>query len=204
MKSITRITVSLGVTILVLILSACGAPGDQGAPQIPAPTQPPVDVSPTIAVPTPTQIGEYTSPLYGYSLKLPEGWSPSRSASKFIFAGELPFAGEAWVDTFRGPGQKDFMVIAAQGLTTGTSLEVWAQTVIGMVPDCKRPAADQTNTELGGEPAIVIVDGGCFGIDHYWIVLLHGGRGYQVAVAGNREEFLVVRESVWESFRFTP
>lgn len=183
-----------------LLCTACGAAMDTGSPPTQAVTQILAEVSTPTPVPTQTQPGEYTSPLYGYSLKLPEGWRSSASAIRVMDAGELPWAGESWVDTFRGPGQKDFMVIAAQALVQGTTLEELANMVIDLTPDCKRPAADKTNTELGGEPAIIVVDGGCFGIVHYWMVLLHADRGYQIAWTGDRQQF----EEVRTSFRFTP
>lgn len=190
-------------TVLMIAISTIFSNGCAPALSPTAISMPPTStlaISPPTLTPEPTQVGAFTSSFYGYSLKLPEGWRSSASATRVMISGELPWAGESWVDTFRGPGQKDFMVVAAQALVLGTSLEEWAEMVIDLTPDCKRPAPNQTNTELGGEPAIVVVDGGCFGIVHYWMALLHAGRGYQVAWAGDRQQF----EEVRASFTFTP
>jgi hypothetical protein len=198
MKRLWRAATTVGLLFLFFIVSACGADGSDGTPQAQVPTPTSTEASPPTE--EPTQTGVFTSSLYGYSLRLPDGWKPTLSATRVITAGELPEAGFPMVDTFRGPGKKDFMVVAAQNVGPGTTLEGWTKYVASMTSDCERPSTDQTETELAGEPAMVVVDGSCFGIDHLWLVLLHGGRGYHIAWAGDRKQF----EEVRSSFMFTP
>lgn len=198
MRSTNRRATIWQIWMLAFILSACSAVGDAGSLPTELPTQHAVEVS--TPTPVPTQEGEYTSPLYGYSLKLPEGWNLSASATRLLTSGELPEAGFPMVDTFRGPERRNIMVVAAQPVSSTTTLDGWADYVANMTTDCERPPTDQTMMELGGEPAKVVVDGSCFGINHLWLALVHEGRGYHVVWLGDREYF----EQVRKSFTFNP
>jgi hypothetical protein len=198
MTILWRAAATFGLLFLFFMMSACGGSGNQATPQVQDPT--PADTEASSPTEAPTQTGGFTSPLYGYSLRLPDGWKPTLSATRVLAAAELPEAGFPMVDTFRGPGKKDFMVVAAQNVGPGTTLEGWEKYVANMTTDCERPSSDETRTELGGEPAAVVVDGGCFGIDHFWLALLHEGRGYHVVWADDRGQF----EEVRSSFTFTP
>ena len=191
----------MALTAVIILLSGC-------APAL-TPTLTPIPSTSTLAIipatptPEPTPVGAFTSSFYGYSLELPDSWQLTRPATMLMVPGQLPWAGESdAVDTFRGPDIKEFMVIGARSLNSNTRLEIWAQLVAeGAAGICQEQTSTENKTEIGGQSAIIVVDGDCQGIDHLWLAVLHEGLGYQIVWGGgNREAF----EQVRQSFIFTP
>ena len=196
--SITLLLAGLGVS---LVLAACGPSGNEGSLPTQTATQAPVQVS--TQTPEPTQVGYVTSAFYGYSLKLPDGWKLTRAATMLMAPGQIPWAGESdAVDTFRGPGKKDFMVVGARTLGASVTLEAWAQVVGDLTLSiCQESPSTKNQMEIGGELAVIVVDGDCQGIDHLWLALLHEGLGYHIVWGGgDREAF----EQVRQTFTFAP
>lgn len=186
---------------LVFIASACSPAPTEEARAAQAATQTPLPVS--TQTPQPTQEGYVTSAFYGYSLKLPEGWNLTRPATMLMAPGQIPWAGETdAVDTFRGPERKEFMVIGARSVGASTTLEVWAKVVAETTTSiCQEEPSTENTTDIGGERAMVVVDGDCQGIEHLWLALLHEGLGYQIVWAGPDQDAF---EEVQQSFTFTP
>ena len=191
------IIVSIG-----LLFSACGQNAIEVSQTLaPAATQTSVQVSTQTL--EPAQVGYVTSSFYGYSLTLPDGWKLTRAATMLMVPGQIPWAGESdAVDTFRGPGNKDFMVVGARTLGASVTIEAWANAVGETTLDiCQEKPSTQNQMEIGGELAIVVVDGDCQGIDHLWLAVLHEGLGFQIVWAGgDREAF----EAIRQTFTFTP
>ena len=191
----------MALTAVIILLSGC-------APNItptllPIPSTSTLAISPATPTPGPTRVGTFTSSFYGYSLELPDGWQLTRAATMLMAPGQLPWAGESdAVDTFRGPDKKDFMVIGARSINANTKLEVWAQLVAeGTSGICQEQPSTENKMEIGGESAIIVMDGDCQGIDHFWLAVLHEGLGFQIVWGGgDREAF----EQVRQSFMFTP
>lgn len=193
-------------TVLMIAISTIFSSGCAPALSPTAISIPPTStlaIGPPTPTPEPTQVGAFTSSFYGYSLKLPTGWHLTRAATMLMAPGQVPWAGESdAVDTFRGSNRKDFMVIGARSINPNTTLEMWAQLVAdGTAGICQEQPSTENKTEIGGESAIIVVDGDCQGIDHFWLAVLHEGLGFQIVWGGgDREAF----EQVRQSFVFTP
>lgn len=148
------------------------------------------------AVPPPT----YESPRYHYVIGYPEGWS-IREATRSIGPHEIPWADSIGVDTFRGPGEAATVIVVAEQVPAGTTLEQWKA-----VPSvCGTPSAEEP-IGIGGEPGSLRTYATCFDLFHLWAVVMHDGSVYQViwlnepgTEASDRARF----EDILGSFAFT-
>ena len=93
----------------------------------------------------------------------------------------------------QGFAQEDFYKGKTVRIIVGTSAG-------GGFDTYTRTIARHLGRHIPGQPAIVVVDGACFGLDHLWLVLLHADRGYHIAWAGDRDKF----EEMRATFTFTP
>ena len=99
----------LAVAVLALTPRQALGPGAP-TPALPTPTEPGTRLgtpgsSPGGAGPTVTEVGptRFTSPLYGYTLTLPTGWSPAQAFLRWD--GRRQPGPDADVDKFAGPGK---------------------------------------------------------------------------------------------------
>jgi hypothetical protein len=184
-------------------LAACGGGGKEASPKETA-TQEEADPQ----TEEPLQAGVFTSPLYGYSLEPPEGWS-LHEATNELSPGQLPMVGSPEVDLFSAPGEEWIVAAAQPGISVAglpLTLKNWTTQAIQMVqPDGCTPASTEP-LELDGEPARLIVYELCAGNFMLWVVSLHRDSAYHVTwanepgtEAADRKRF----EEVLSSFTFT-
>ena len=163
-----RIAAVAMVAILGTSLLACttSAPGPES--QVPAFTASPTTTPPTTAPtagpsnpPTanPTQIvgpGPFTSPLYGYTVTLPDGWGIVTPATVRWPQGATTGHNPTYHDWFEGPSaEEDFggVLVASQPLPAGMSADEWlldqAKRQAASGRDCKGPAEDWIDAVVG-------------------------------------------------------
>jgi hypothetical protein len=134
-----------------------GNGGDTGGPSTPPPTP---SAQPTL-VPTaspagspaasPAAAGPFTSPLFGYTVTRPAGWT--------VIATTLPWTagGDPRFDVFAAPVSQspdfDDVSVSAQpvpgGVTTAAWLLAYAERVAASPRDCKGPVEAWTDEDVG-------------------------------------------------------
>ena len=135
--------------------------------------------------------GTFTSPMYDYTVAYPEGWSVV-PAEHQLEANEPPLTGGGATDILgrnadRKVSKMDLpaVVIGAQEVVSGTTLDKWKTAVVGIVrrqKGCARPSSSE-RLLVGGEGAAVLSYPNCptsSGLYHLWTVVVHEGRGYQI------------------------
>jgi hypothetical protein len=105
-------------------------------------------------VATPTT---YTSPLYGYSLTLPAGWSAGPAIVRWDGASPIG-SEEPYVDKFAGPGSESFFAFAAPYAGT---LDAFAQQMIAATArdhgdTCLHPLEVTEPIQIAGQPGVFL------------------------------------------------
>jgi hypothetical protein len=138
------------------------------------------------------QVRTFRSPTYGYSIEYPAGWSVL-VADHELHAGEAPLTSGGATDILarhaesRRVSEMRFpvVVIGAQLVTTGTSLDGWTDTVVEIVAaqkDCPRPKHIEM-VDVDGELAALLTYPDCpagTGYLHLWVAVVHDGRAFQI------------------------
>ena len=75
------------------------------------------------------------------------------------------------------------LVVGAQAVADGTSIDAWSATVIDIVAGQKHCDAPRTTERLtiGGDAAVLLAYPDCPSgahLDHLWAAVVHGNRGY--------------------------
>ena len=150
-----------------------GAGGPAGSPT-PSPTvteSASVSASPTASPVT------FTSPFYGYTVRLPAGWSATPATKAWDGKG-APGSEDPVVDKFQGPGLKTVHVFAAP---ISLDLAAYRDDVIArnaqLHGECPPQPDSLKSTSVGSDPATFIA-WNC-GILINFVVGLHGDQGFQ-------------------------
>ena len=184
------------LALVVLIAGACaGASTPASSPPLatsevtPVPqasTAPPTQAaSPSVVSPSPSSSPTaFTSPMYGYSLTVPAGWSTIAAMLAWDGTG-MPGHDQAEADQFVGPGSASSWFV---GAPTKNDLARQVKEVIdGTAKDhgdtCPPLPSAQDAITIGGEPA-TLLSYDC-GILINNAVAVHGGKAY---VFGFRDE----------------
>jgi hypothetical protein len=137
----------------------------------------------------------FASPVYGYTLELPTGWS-ALAAGRVLDDGEPPATAgdppatdvlsshpDRRVHDMALPG----LVIGAQEVAAGTTPDAWADAVIvtaRFMKGCDAPAS-RKHRRVGGVDAVVLDYPTCprsGDFEHWWVTAVSGGRGFHIVV----------------------
>ena len=134
-----------------------------------------------LPVETPVSLVRFQSPLYGYSISHPAGWSET-AADERIVGINPPFAETGVADEFRGraggPYPNAIVLAAAADVPEGMTLADWtAQTAVAA---CGTPTEPQETITVAGAPAIVSTFARCRSYFHIWVTFLRGTQGFHV------------------------
>jgi hypothetical protein len=138
----------------------------------------------------------YRSPVYGYSIAHPAGWSVV-DARRPLSVGEPPATGSGATDilgrnasvrvsTMRLPG----VIIAAEPVAKTTDIASWRASIIDTVKfmkNCVRPDRSE-DVDIGGESGTLLTYRDCppdLGYLHLWAGVVHNGRGFQIVWFNN-------------------
>jgi hypothetical protein len=129
--------------------------------------------------------------MYDYTVAYPDGWSVI-PAEHQLEPNEPPLTGGGATDILgsnadRKVSKMDLpaVVIGAQVVESGTTLDEWKNAVVGIAQrqkGCARPSASE-RLLVGGERAVMLSYPNCptsSGLYHLWTVVVHEGRGYQI------------------------
>jgi len=131
----------------------------------------------------------FRSPTYGYSIGLPADWS-ALSATEVLEPGQPPLTGPPITDVMakrpdRTVHRMDLpaVVVGAQAVADGTSIDEWTATVIDIVAGQKHCDVPTTTERLtiGGDAAVLLAYPDCptgAHLNHLWAAVVHGNRGY--------------------------
>jgi hypothetical protein len=133
----------------------------------------------------------FSSHVYPYTIELPAGWS-ALAATDELGAGQPPLTGPPITDVFGvRPDRRvsrmplPALVIGAQPVQRGTSLDAWEEIVTGIVrfqKGCEPPPGGQ-RVAVGEEEGVLLRYPDCptgSGLDHLWIAAVHRDRGYHI------------------------
>lgn len=154
-------------SVVLVLLAGCGGGGNEATPRAEART---TSVEPS-------EPGVFTSPEYGYSLRLPEGWS-GYPAKESLYRGQFPHPGSPEVDTFNGPDGENLTVAAQPG--SGLTQREWTDETIVYARDELCEPASTENTQLDGESASLVVYETCTGHFVLWLAVLHEDSAYHL------------------------
>jgi hypothetical protein len=133
----------------------------------------------------------YHSPVYGYSISHPRGWSVL-PAGRALAEGEPPATSSGATDilgrgasvrvsTMEMPG----VIIAAQPVSDDVLVAEWTATMqdtVETMKDCNPPDRRE-RLEISGAPATLLTYRDCppdLGLLHLWAGVVHEGRGYHI------------------------
>ncbi|HTY72982.1 MAG TPA: hypothetical protein VMI11_11240 [Actinomycetes bacterium] len=160
--------VAATLAVVALLLLTLPSHGHEGAPPVTHPTV----TSSSSASRTPlTQ--QFTSPLFGYSIAYPSGWTVTSGMKAWTD----PEGDPPSVDVFQSPGKARFLVVS-QPLPRGWSALRWERQVDepGTLARCfPAPGRWKTVTVDGHQGGILGGDYGCFFTK---AVVVANGRGY--------------------------
>jgi hypothetical protein len=133
----------------------------------------------------------FRSRTYGYSIEHPADWSTIQATSE-LGAGQPPLTGPPITDVLanradRAVSRMDLpaLVVGAQRVAEGTSIEDWTTTVIDIASgqkDCGAPERTES-VDVGGEEAALLSYPDCpkgSGLNHLWIAVVHRDRGFHI------------------------
>jgi hypothetical protein len=133
----------------------------------------------------------FTSPTYGYTIEHPTSWS-AIPAEHQLDANAPPLTRGGGTDIIGRRANRTVskmqlpaVVIGAQAVTRGTTVDAWKAAVVEIVRSqkgCARPRSTERLT-IGGDAAMLLDYPDCpksSGLYHLWIAVVHGGRGYQI------------------------
>lgn len=144
----------------------------------------------------------FRSRTYGYSVDYPADWSALQARAE-LEGGQPPLTGPPITDVIakrpdRVVHRMDLpaLVVGAQAVADGTSIEEWTAKVIDVVArqkHCGTPETTET-LEIGGDEAALLTYPDCPSgthLDHLWAAVVHGNRGYHMVffnTAGHEAE----------------
>jgi len=174
-----------GLLIVAVLAAACGpttTTGSSSTPTSPASSAAPSISSPSASVvPSPTAPAQpvtFTSPLYGYTITLPHGWSTTPAAFKWDGIG-APGHDSSMVDQFSAGLGASLFAFAAP---TRLDLAGYANDVIGRNAryhgDTCPPAPEVNEATTVGGVAAAFLGWNC-GILINIVATVDGGIGYQ-------------------------
>lgn len=174
-----RLVSTIGALALVALVGpACGG-GDDTREEATRPSEPP----PTDAAVTP-----FTSPVYGYSMRYPSGWTV-REAERPLTEHEYPDVDSTGIDYFSETAPDDpthgtlalAIGVAAPAVPNGTTLNDWATNVeeshmslLGCAP-----AERNEDIQIGGEPGRLLMWKDCPAF-LLWAEVVHGTHAFHV------------------------
>jgi len=153
MPALTRAT-SVATVVLVAVVGAGGliylrSAGSGGGTATPTPTQVPTaaaTAAPTSAPPPSKEPVSFKSPLYGYTIQVPVGWTAGAAKAVWPAGTVNDFSHGEWFDVFIGdPGGNElgFVGIAAQRIANSSTPDDWmreyAQRLAASDSPCKGP-----------------------------------------------------------------
>jgi hypothetical protein len=140
----------------------------------------------------------FESSVYGYSIELPAGWA-AIAATEGLDPGTPPLTGPPVTDVIAPRPDRmvsrmrlPALVVGAQPVAEGTTADEWSRTVRRIVREqkgCRAPSGTR-RFEVDGEDAVLLRYPDCprgSGLDHWWIALVHRGRGYHLVVWDDRD-----------------
>jgi hypothetical protein len=159
----------------------------------------------------------FRSPTYHYTVAHPKSWSVI-PAEHQLEADEPPRTGGGGTDILgrnadRKVSKMDLpaVVIGAQNLVSGTSIDDWTAAVVRIVrrqKGCAKPRRTERLT-VGGDKAVLLNYPDCpksSGLYHLWTVVVHDGRGYQIVwfnKSGREPDDRPVLDDMLSSLSFT-
>jgi hypothetical protein len=176
-----RLGLAAAVALVVIGLGGALYIGGGG----PAPTTASTPTAVPTAGPTPSRApGPFTSPLYGYTVDVPAGWTITPTVVAW------PAGVDPNPDLFAGPpASPDFdnVYVAAQPVPDGMTSAAWqldyAQLVAASGRDCKGPVDAWTDAVVGALE-IRRLDLECQGLHYTDVAFVVDGTGY--VMSGNR------------------
>ena len=138
-----------------------------------------------------SSVTTFRSRTYGYSIDHPAGWS-AIPATDQLEPGQPPLTGPPITDVIaprpdRAVSRMDLpaLVVGAQAVAGGTSIDDWTATVIDIASNqkqCGAPASSE-KLEIGGDHAVLLDYPDCpkgTRLNHLWAAVVHGSRGYHI------------------------
>ncbi len=136
-------------------------------------------------------LSTFRSRTYGYSIDHPAGWTVV-AAERELDNGQPPLTGPPVTDVIAQHANRKVrdmelpaLVVGAQAVPAGTSIDDWTARVIETVAlqkHCVRPDTTE-RLRLGSESAVLLSYPDCpsgSGLYHLWIAVLHGDRGFHI------------------------
>lgn len=185
----------------IVVAASCASPqqADTGLRSSPTPASTPNSDSRFVDASS----GLFTSPLYGYSLELPDTDWTIETAERPLVQGESPFLGALTTDTLSAAGGKGSILIGAQS-DSGLSLKEWTRKVRAdttMQHFC-RPESGVERLRVDGEPAAEVHHSDCERGMYLWVVVVHSGDVWHIIWIGKagaessaRRQFSAVLET---------
>lgn len=133
----------------------------------------------------------FTSPTYGYSIDTPAAWT-AIEAHRELADEEPPATARTGVDILgvhanRRVSKMELpaVVVGAQKVAPGTTIDDWETAVIGTVSFMKGCPAPEARERLvvGGDQAALLTYPNCpegSGLLRLWLAVIHDGRGFQI------------------------
>jgi hypothetical protein len=138
----------------------------------------------------------FRSSAYRYSIRLPTDWSAIK-ADRVLKPGEPPYTSRGATDIITRKAATKVskmklpaVVIGAQRVPAGTTIDQWTAEVIAGVSEqkgCEQPASREP-LRIGGDEAALLGYPDCphgSGLYHLWTVVVHRGRGFQLVWFNN-------------------
>jgi len=169
--------VALATLLMVVFVTAC-ASTSTGATTTPMEVANPIPLTATPAL-IPSGWKVFTSQKYHYSIGYPGDWKVAQAME--MLSGGIPHSDDDTVDSLRSPGgpQTGMVVIAAQQVAEGTTLEGWTATTIqNYRNDGACESAARESLRVGGEPATFLVYSPCLAYYILHVALVHGRAGF--------------------------
>jgi hypothetical protein len=143
--------------------------------------------SPTAGLPVPPLNAKFTSPLYGYSVRYPDGWSVTPAAHRWTSDEEILWGSEA-LDDLHG---SDVRFVAASRPLHGMAAQDWIDQTSGTAPVCVGSSPLPATLPVGGEVGTVTLNG-CKAAGGgiapgglvYDVLVVSGDSGYDLTVDG--------------------